>query len=138
MTTNTATAHTVDRDLDRVLVVDDDGDIRTLIAAILSRAGYRAEAVDGGVPALAAAHSEAPELYVLDVNMPGMSGLDLCRTLKADHRTHAPVLMVSANATDEDIAAAYAAGADAYLPKPFTRPELLRRIDDLLSAAVAA
>ena len=124
--------------LDRVLVVDDNDDIRALISAILSRAGYSPEAVDGGIPALAAAQRHAPELYVLDIDMPDMSGLDLCQHLKGDHRTNAPVLIVTANATAEAIAASHAAGADGYLPKPFTRRDLLDRVNALLPTTRAA
>lgn len=123
---------------DRVLVVDDNDDIRALISTILTRAGYNPEAADGGIAALAAATRATPEMYVLDLDMPGINGLDLCRDLKANHRTHAPVLIVSANTTADAITAAHAAGADAYLPKPFTRHDLLNLVNTLLQTTAAA
>ena len=116
-----------------ILVVDDDEDIRALVTTILTRAGYRTEAVDGGLPALAAARREAPHVIVLDVRMPDMSGLDVCRALKACSATAgSPVLLISAESSSADIAAAYAAGCDDYLPKPFSARELVRRVEQLL------
>jgi DNA-binding response OmpR family regulator len=116
-----------------VLIADDDADIRALVATILTRAGFDAATVNGGVPALAAARQERANLYVLDVRMPDMTGLDLCRQLKADHATANPVLLISAESSPDDIAAGYAAGCDDYLPKPFTSSELIRRVDHLLA-----
>ena len=115
-----------------VLIADDDADIRALVAAVLTRAGFRAKAVDGGVPALAA---DEPEIYVLDVRMPDMSGLEVCRQLKAAGTSNRPVLLISAESSEADIAAAFAAGCDDYLPKPFRSSELVRRVDLLLSRA---
>jgi two-component system, OmpR family, phosphate regulon response regulator PhoB len=116
-----------------VLIADDDADIRALVATILTRAGFHAAAVNGGVPALAAARQERANLYVLDVRMPDMNGLELCRELKADQATANPVLLISAESSPDDIAAGYAAGCDDYLPKPFTSSELIRRVDHLLA-----
>jgi len=117
-----------------VLIADDDEDIRALVSTILTKAGFSARAVDGGVPALAAASEQAPELYVLDVRMPDMSGLELCRRLKAGASTGSrPVLLISAESSTEDVAAGYAAGADDYLPKPFSPRELVSRVDRLLA-----
>jgi DNA-binding response OmpR family regulator len=117
------------------LVVDDDDDIRALIAAVLARAGYRIGAVDSGAPALVTAHADPPAVYILDVRMPEMDGHEVCRRLKADPHTSAPVLMLSAEASDRDIAAGYAAGCDDFLPKPFSPRELLNRLDSLLAHA---
>jgi DNA-binding response OmpR family regulator len=117
-----------------VLVADDDEDIRALVSLILTRAGYRAETVDGGAPALvAAAGPGAPGIYVLDVRMPDISGLDVCRQLKAGSETaDRPVLLISAESSSEDIAAGFAAGCDDYLPKPFSARELVQRVGQLL------
>ena len=117
------------------LVVDDDDDIRALITTVLSRAGYAAGAVDAGPPALVSAQADPPAVYVLDVRMPEMDGHEVCRRLKADPRTSAPVLMVSAEASEADIAAGFEAGCDDFLPKPFSPRELLARIGDLLPEA---
>jgi DNA-binding response OmpR family regulator len=116
-----------------VLIADDDEDICALVATILTRAGFHASTVDGGVPALAAARRERAQLYVLDVRMPDMNGLDVCRELKASGATNAPVLLISAESSHDDVAAGYAAGCDDYLPKPFSASELIRRVDHLLS-----
>jgi DNA-binding response OmpR family regulator len=117
-----------------VLIADDDEDIRVLVSTILTKAGFHAEAVDGGVPALAAAQRDAAQVYVLDVRMPDMSGLEVCRRLKASQETAAsPVLLISAESSTEDVAAAFAAGCDDYLPKPFSPKELVHRVDQLLS-----
>lgn len=117
-----------------VLIADDDEDIRALVSTILTKAGFRAEAVDGGVPALAAARRVAPHIIVLDVRMPDMSGLEVCRQLKAHSDTaDSPVLLISAESSTEDVAAAYAAGCDDYLPKPFSPRELVHRVDQLLA-----
>ncbi|HEY2298678.1 MAG TPA: response regulator transcription factor [Jatrophihabitans sp.] len=119
------------------LIVDDDDDIRELLSVVLSRAGFAAAVVDGGLDALVAAHDAPPAVYVLDVRMPDMNGHDVCRALKADERTSAPVLMVSAEASDLDVAAAFASGCDDFLAKPFTPRELIGRLEELLSRTAA-
>jgi DNA-binding response OmpR family regulator len=118
-----------------VLIADDDEDIRVLVSLILTRAGYQAEVVDGGAPALAAAAGpEAPLAYVLDVRMPDISGLEVCRQLKAARGTAGrPVLLISAESSSADIAAGFAAGCDDYLPKPFSARELVHRVGQLLA-----
>jgi DNA-binding response OmpR family regulator len=116
-----------------VLIVDDDDDIRRLVEIVLHKAGIPADSVDGGIPALEAARSSARQLVVLDVRMPDMSGLEVCRQLKADGATSAShVLLMSSDYTTEDVAAGFAAGADDYLPKPFSPSELVRRVRRLL------
>jgi DNA-binding response OmpR family regulator len=117
------------------LVVDDDDDIRALLSVVLARAGFDAAVVDGGLGALAAAQAARPSVYVLDVRMPDMNGHDVCRALKADERTKAPVLMVSAEASELDVAAAFASGCDAFMAKPFKPRELVGRLEELVSAA---
>jgi DNA-binding response OmpR family regulator len=116
-----------------VLIAEDDHDISALVSTILTRAGFRTEIVATGRSALAAARREAPSLYVLDVRMPDINGLDVCRELKSDDATAGPVLLISAESSQADIAAGYAAGCDDYLPKPFSAAELLRRVDQLLA-----
>ena len=118
----------------RVLIADDDDDIRRLVEIVLNKAGIAADSVDGGISALQAARSTSRELVVLDVRMPDMSGLEVCRQLKADEATASGhILLMSSNFTTEDVAAGYAAGADDYLPKPFSPGELVRRVTRLLS-----
>lgn len=117
------------------LVIDDDDDIRALICTVLTNAGIHADSVDGGLAALAAAQAERPAVYVLDVRMPDLHGHEVCRRLKADNQTSAPVLMVSAEASQADIAAGFRAGCDDFLSKPFRPRELQRRLTELLEAA---
>ena len=117
-----------------VLIADDDEDIRALVSTILTKAGFHAEAVDGGVSALAAAEREQPQIFVLDVRMPDLSGLEVCRQLKASSATSGrPVLLISAESSSADVAAGFAAGCDDYLPKPFSPRELVHRVDQLLA-----
>ena len=116
-----------------VLIVEDDDDVRRLVQVVLEREGIHSDAVSGGYSALAAARSEAPRLVLLDVHMPDLDGLEVCRLLKADSSTSAPtVLMISSATTREDVCAGYAAGADDYLAKPFTPSELVQRVTRLL------
>jgi DNA-binding response OmpR family regulator len=117
-----------------VLIADDDEDIRALVSTILTKAGFHAEAVDGGIRALAAAERVTPHIVVLDVRMPDMSGLEVCRQLKARRETAtSPILLISAESSTEDVAAGFAAGCDDYLPKPFSPRELVHRVDQLLA-----
>jgi two-component system OmpR family response regulator len=117
-----------------VLIADDDEDIRALVSTILTKAGFHAETFDGGVSALAAARRDGAHVYVLDVRMPDMSGLEVCRRLKASSETAgSPILLISAESSSEDVAAGFAAGCDDYLPKPFSPRELVHRVDQLLA-----
>jgi DNA-binding response OmpR family regulator len=117
-----------------ILIADDDEDIRALVSTILTKAGFRAEAVAGGVPALAVGRRDGAEVYVLDVRMPDLSGLEVCRQLKASAETaDRPILLISAESSSDDVAAGFAAGCDDYLPKPFSPRELVHRVDQLLA-----
>lgn len=117
----------------RVVVGDDEDDIRELVCLAVVRAGCTVvRSVADGAEALAAARAEDPDLVVLDVSMPGATGLQVCEALRADPATAAlPVLLLSAGATPDDIARGIAAGADAYLPKPFGVAALVREIRTL-------
>lgn len=121
----------------RVLIAEDDDDIRSLVEIVLRKAGIEVSSHADGISAANAARCDSADLYLLDVCMPGMSGLDLCRALTADADTHTPVLLMSANATTDDIAAGYAAGCRDYLPKPFSVRDLLASVNVLLADAAA-
>jgi len=113
----------------KVLVVEDDVDIQDLVVALLSRVGYDVTVEDNGDAGLAAAVSQAPDLVILDWMMPGLSGLEVCRAIRADPRgSGVPVLMLTSKAHEADIDQAFSAGADDYMVKPFRGRELVSRV----------
>lgn len=116
----------------RILVVEDDREIADLIAHHLTRAGYRAELVDTGPDALARARTAPPDLIILDLMLPGLDGLEVCRALRADRRTMAiPLIMVTARADETDRVVGLELGADDYVTKPFSPKELVARVGAL-------
>lgn len=117
-----------------VLVVDDEAPVRALVRDVLEMQGYEVrEAVDGP-SAVAAVSSELPDAIVLDIMMPGVSGLDVLRGWRADPTTATlPVLLLTAVTDDDTTWAGWTAGADYYLPKPFDPDVLLQWVDRLLS-----
>ena len=123
----------------RVLVADDEEDIRLLVTLAVRKARCTVVAsVADGAQALAAARAEVPDLLVLDVSMPGATGLEVCAALRAEPATAGcKVLLLSAGASPDDIARGLAAGADAYLPKPFTVAGLVARVRELTSGVPA-
>ena len=123
----------------RVLVADDEDDIRALVGLAVGKAGCTVVgAVADGVAALELARTELPELAVLDVSMPGATGLEVCAALRADPATaRIRILLLSAGASLEDVAAGLAAGADAYLAKPFSVAGLVAQVRELTSGGTA-
>jgi CheY-like chemotaxis protein len=112
-----------------VLVADDEDDIRDLIAFRLQSVGYDVVTADNGHDALAVARRRLPDLMVLDVNMPGLDGIEVCYRVHEDPVTaEIPVIVVSARAQRTDIDLAFAAGADDFLAKPFQSTILIQRI----------
>jgi two-component system, OmpR family, response regulator len=120
----------------RILVTDDDREIRTLLAEYLNAAGYRAAAVADGGAMWQALERERFDLVVLDLTLPGEDGLSLCRTLRA--KSALPVIMLTARGSAVDRIVGLEMGADDYLPKPFEPRELLARIRSVLRRAHAA
>jgi len=117
-----------------VLVADDDADIRDLVAFKLEQAGFEVIAVEDGHSALEQAQSRKPTLAVLDVSMPGLSGIDVCRMLRADSATAGIlIIMLTARVQEQDVEGGFSAGADDYVTKPFSPRELVSRIQALLS-----
>src|SRR5215210_204121 len=116
--------------LARVLVVDDDEKITGFLRRALAYEGYQVDVADGGAAALALALRSPPDVVVLDVMMPGLSGLEVCRRLRAGGDV--PVLMLTARDEVADRVAGLDAGADDYLVKPFAVDELLARVRALL------
>ena len=111
----------------RVLVADDEDDIRDLVCLAVRKAGCAVvRSVSDGAEALTAALTDLPDLAVLDVSMPGATGLEVCAALRRDPDTAGvPVLLLSAGASPDDVARGLAAGADAYLAKPFSVADLV-------------
>jgi len=117
----------------RLLLVEDDDDIRALFTAALHRGGYHPRVASSGQQALDQAGELVPDLVISDVSMPGLSGLDVCRALKAEPRTASTaVLLVSALASEQDREAGLQAGADDYITKPIRPSQLLERVRSLL------
>jgi DNA-binding response OmpR family regulator len=118
----------------KVLIADDESGIRKLVHMTLDSGAYQIIEASDGVEALRIAREQQPDIVLLDVMMPGMSGLDVCRQIKSDPSTsHQTVVMLTALSQDYDVAAGLAAGADDYLTKPFSPLRLMRRIDQVLS-----
>ncbi|HEY5185416.1 MAG TPA: response regulator transcription factor [Actinomycetes bacterium] len=115
----------------RVLVADDDRAIRESLARALELEGYPVVAVPDGASALEAIAGDKPDVLILDVMMPGIDGLTVCRVLRAQG-DQTPILMLTARTETSDRVAGLDAGADDYLPKPFDLDELLARIRALL------
>lgn len=121
-------------ELTRVLVADDDQDIRELVTFKLKQAGFSVQAVDDGVSALAAIEADPPDLAVLDVMMPGLSGIDVLRKVRENERLHGTrVILLTARSRDSDVDTGYATGADEYMIKPFSPRELLHRVNAVLA-----
>ena len=116
-----------------VLVADDEDDIRALVCLAVRKAGCAvAASVADGTAALAAGRADAPHLAILDVSMPGSTGLDVCTAFRAEAGTAGTrILLLSAGASADDVARGLAAGADAYLAKPFTVARLVAEIRQL-------
>jgi two-component system response regulator MprA len=118
----------------RVLIADDDRAIRASLQRALELEGYLVVAVADGAAALDATRAEPPDVLVLDVMMPRIDGLTVCRVLRAE-RDRTPILMLTARTETSDRVAGLDAGADDYLPKPFELDELLARLRALLRRA---
>jgi two-component system phosphate regulon response regulator PhoB len=120
----------------RVLLVDDDRDIRDVVEAMLDAVGLTVEAATSAEEALERVRASAYDLVVLDWNLPGMTGIELCRLIRRDAALATlPVLFLTAHASSKDIVEAFASGADDYVVKPFRAPELGARIFGLLRRA---
>jgi len=114
-----------------ILVADDDALVLRSLTFVLERAGFELRTATNGVEALAIARAEAPAVALLDVMMPEMTGLELCRTLKNEPATaDVPVFLVTARAMVSERARGIAAGADAYITKPFVNKDLVNQVRD--------
>ncbi len=117
----------------KILVVDDEDDILDLMEYNLHRAGFEVVLARDGVEGLRKAEAEAPSLIVLDILMPNMDGIEVCRRLRQSaHLRQIPILMLTALSSDEDHVRGLDVGADIYLSKPISVPVLLSQIKALL------
>jgi two-component system phosphate regulon response regulator PhoB len=117
----------------QVLVAEDDRDIGELIARYVQRNGWTVRLATSGTEALAYAREHSIDLLILDLMLPGMSGLEVCRALRGDPRTAAiPIIMVTAKAEETDAVIGLGVGADDYVRKPFGLRELVARVRSLL------
>ena len=114
----------------RVLVVDDDAKTVELVKLYLTRDGYRVITAYDGTEALRLAREHRPDLIVLDLMLPGMDGLEVCRTLR--NESDVPMIMLTARTTDEDKLTGLGLGADDYVTKPFSPRELAARVRAVL------
>ncbi len=122
-----------------ILVVDDEVDIQELIRYNLEREGFRAVCVATGEEALESAASLGPDLIILDLMLPGIGGLDVCRILKNDSKTAAvPILMLTARSEEPDMVVGLELGADDYITKPFSPRVLVARVKAVLRRISAA
>ena len=121
----------------RILVADDDIDIRELVEFKLASLGHQITAVADGRAAVDACRAERPDLAVLDVMMPGVSGLDAIRAIRADPGLAGlPVILLTARAQESDVENGFDSGADDYITKPFSPRELAARVEALLTRVV--
>ncbi len=120
-------------DSKNILVVEDDSDIRELISFNLSNQGHQVFEANNGELGIEKARKKLPDLILLDLMLPGIHGLDVCRIIKADQETKdIPIIMVTAMGQEEDIVKGLETGADDYITKPFSIKVLLARVSAVL------
>jgi two-component system phosphate regulon response regulator PhoB len=114
----------------KILVVDDETDVIDMLVINLRAAGFNVVAAEDGAAALAKVRKEAPSLIILDLMLPQMSGLEVCKTLKGDIATrHIPIIMLTAKAEEVDKIVGLELGADDYVTKPFSPREMILRVN---------
>ncbi len=122
--------------MSRILVAEDDPDIASLLTHYLQRAGFEAEMVGTGADVLPRMRKAPPDLLLLDIMLPGLNGLEVCRAVRGDPHTAAvPIIMVTAKDEESDRIVGLELGADDYITKPFSPNEVVARIRALLRRA---
>jgi two-component system alkaline phosphatase synthesis response regulator PhoP len=120
----------------RILVAEDDPDIANLLAHYLQRAGFEADLVASGPDVLPRIRKAPPDVLLLDLMLPGLDGLEVCRSVRGDQTTAAiPIIMVTAKGEESDRIVGLELGADDYITKPFSPNEVIARIRALLRRA---
>jgi len=122
--------------MSRVLVAEDDADIADLVRHYLQKAGFEADVVGSGRDVLPHVRRSAPDLIILDVMLPGLDGLEVCRAIRADVNTAGiPIIMLTAKGEESDRIVGLELGADDYITKPFSPNEVVARVRALLRRA---
>lgn len=122
---------------EQIVVIEDEADILEVIEYNLSREGYRVHSTRNGEDGLQVVKTEDPELVLLDLMLPGLDGIEVCRRLKGDPRTRPiPIIMVTARGEESDIVLGLGIGADDYVTKPFSPRELMARVKAVLRRRV--
>ncbi len=118
----------------KILVAEDERDIRDLIIFTLNYAGYDVIQATNGEEAYALAQAEQPQLVLMDVRMPRMTGYDACRAMKADEKTRdIPVVFLSAKGQEAEVQTGLEVGAADYILKPFSPDQLTKRVGEILA-----
>lgn len=118
----------------KILIVDDDVEITTLLDTVLSLSGFEISVVNDSTLAMETAESMKPDLFILDLMMPQPNGFELCRMIRSNpNLINIPIIIITAMDDLDSKNIAYAAGANDYLPKPFDQEELPKRINALLN-----
>jgi DNA-binding response OmpR family regulator len=120
----------------KIIIIEDEPDITGLVTHYLEKDGYRVAAVRDGAKGLQQIKTEPPDLLILDIMLPEMDGLEICRRVRADSKTAAlPIIMLTAKGEETDRVVGLEVGADDYLTKPFSPKELVARVKALLRRA---
>ena len=124
-------------EMKKILVIDDNSDIRDLIQFIFEKAGRQVIQGENGEKGLAQLKAFRPDAVLLDAAMPGISGLDVLKEIRNDEDSdlrRIPVMMLTANSAEDDIAQAYALGASSYVVKPFKKEKIVAEVDLMLQS----
>jgi len=120
-------------DKPHLLIIEDDSSVCELLFSCLSKSGYRVSIAQSGEAGLSQIEEDPPEVIVLDLNLPGMNGLDVCRAMRRDPwMSRIPVMMLTGQAEEDDVVAGLEVGADDYMTKPFSPKVLTARVKALL------
>lgn len=119
-----------------VFIVEDDSEMRRITRLLLERAGYAVQEAGSAEEALAEIRQKRPDLLLSDIELPGMSGVQLCETLRSDPPTaDLPIILLTVRRSDMDKVRGLRTGADDYVTKPFVPQELLARVESVLRRA---
>jgi two-component system phosphate regulon response regulator PhoB len=123
---------------ERILIVDDEEDVLELVRYNLDRNSYQIETATSGEEALSKARKSTPELIILDLMLPGIDGLEVCKKLKSDVKTeHIPIVMLTAKGDESDIVTGLELGAEDYITKPFSPKVLIARVRRILHRTIS-